>query len=49
MSNSPYCKQEINLKDLKRDTLGAGFFMQEIMYSCPHCNTIISVSRRKYR
>jgi len=49
MSNCPHCKQDVNLKDMKRDTLGSGFFMQEIMYTCPLCNTIISVSRGKFR
>ena len=49
MNNCPHFKQDVNLKDLKRDTLGSGFFMQEIMYTCPHCNTIISISRGKYR
>lgn len=49
MSICPHCKQNITIRELKRDTLGSGFFMQEIMYTCPHCNTVLSISRGKYR
>lgn len=49
MSKCPHCKQEIKLNDLKKETSGSGFFMQEIMYSCPLCDTVISISRGKYR
>jgi hypothetical protein len=48
MSKCPYCKQEIKIKDVKRETLGAGFLKQEIMYSCPVCDTIIGFSRGNY-
>jgi hypothetical protein len=49
MSKCPHCKQNITINELKRDTLGSGIFMQEIMYSCPLCDTVISISRGKYR
>jgi hypothetical protein len=49
MSNCPHCKQNITVRELKRDTLGSGFFMQEIMNSYTDCDTILSVSRGKYR
>jgi len=41
MSKCPHCKQEIILKDVNRETIGAGFLKQEIMYSCPHYDTVI--------
>ncbi len=49
MAICSHCKQNLNLREMKRDTLGSGIFMQEIMYSCPNCNNIISISRGKYR
>ena len=49
MSICPPCKQNITIRELKRDTLGSGFIMQEIMYTCPHCDNILSISRGNYR
>jgi len=49
MSKCPHCKQDINLNNLNKETSGAGFFMQEIMYSCPLCDIILSISRGKFR
>ena len=49
VSKCPHCKQEITLKDVRKETAGAGFLKQEIMYSCPHCNIIIGFSRGNYR
>ena len=31
MSKCPHCKQEIILKDVNREIMGAGFLKQEIM------------------
>lgn len=44
----PFCKGEVNLKDVKTQVSGAGFFKQEIMYSCPHCQSVLGFSRGKY-
>lgn len=49
MAKCPHCKQEITLNDVDRDTIGAGFLKQEIMYSCPYCNIVIGFSRGNYR
>lgn len=48
MSKCPHCKQEIALQDVQKEIQGVGFFKQEIMYTCPHCDTIIGFSRGKY-
>ena len=48
MAKCPHCKQEINLADIKKEVKGAGFLKQEIMYSCPHCGTVIGFSRGNY-
>jgi len=48
MSKCPHCKQEITLKDVNGEIIGAGFLKQKIMYSCPHCDTFIGFSRGKY-
>ena len=48
MAKCPHCKQEISLKDVNRETIGAGFLKQEVMYSCPHCDTVVGFSRGKY-
>ena len=45
MPKFPHCKQEIILKDVNRETIGADFPKQEIMYYCPHCDTVIGFSR----
>jgi uncharacterized protein with PIN domain len=44
----PYCKGEIILRDVKREVQGVGFLKQEIMYVCPHCDTIVGFSRGNY-
>ena len=48
MSKCPHCKMEIILKEVKKEIRGAVFLKQEIMYSCPHCETVIGFSRGKY-
>jgi len=48
MSKCPYCKNEVTLENIKRMKKGFGFFMQETMYICPHCDTIISIARGKF-
>ena len=48
MGICPYCKQHIALHEVKKETSGVGFFKQEIMYICPHCDTILGFSRGKY-
>ena len=49
MAKCPHCKQDISLKNIERETFGAGFLKQEVMYSCPLCNTVIGFSRGNYR
>ena len=48
MSKCPHCKQEITLYDVKKDIIGIGFFKQEIMYTCSHCDMVLGFSRGKY-
>ena len=48
MSNCPHCKQTISLYDIKRQVKGAGFFKQEILYACPHCDMVLGISRGNY-
>ena len=48
MSKCPHCKMEITFENLKKLKKGIGIFMQETMYVCPHCDTIISISRGKF-
>ena len=48
MAKCPQCKMEVSLETLKQEKKGVGFFKQEIMYTCPHCECIIGMSRGKY-
>lgn len=48
MAKCPFCKKELKIKDLDIEKKGAGFFKQEIMYSCPSCKAILGFSRGKY-
>jgi len=52
MPKCPYCKQVVTLDKTRRDSLDAsvpegvhreteGFIKKEIMYSCPHCDSIL--------
>ena len=49
MSKCPHCKKEISLTNVKKESMGSGFLKQEIMYACPHCDTVIGFSRGNYR
>jgi len=48
MALCPHCKKELKLNTLDKETLGVGFFKQEIMYSCPVCKKVLGFSRGKY-
>ena len=48
MAKCPYCKGEVTLKDIIQEKKGIGFVKQEIMYSCPHCHSILGISRGKW-
>ena len=39
---------EVKLEELETETKGTGFWKQEIMYSCPHCKSVLGFSRGKY-
>jgi len=44
----PFCKGELDLKNIRIETKGAGFLKQEIMYYCPHCDSVLGFGRGKY-
>ena len=48
MAKCPYCKTPVDFKNIEREKKGIGIFMQEIMYVCPHCQSILGVSRGKF-
>jgi hypothetical protein len=48
MGKCPYCKQIIDLENVIKGVKGIGLFKQEIMYVCPHCQTIVGFSRGNY-
>jgi len=48
MANCPHCKGEINLTTIKQEKKGFGIIKQEILYSCPHCSSVLGVSRGKW-
>jgi uncharacterized protein with PIN domain len=48
MPKCPYCKEPITLKSLQRDTQDDevdrevyGTVKKEVMYSCPHCGSVL--------
>jgi uncharacterized protein with PIN domain len=50
MAKCPYCKQAITLEKTKRESAEPvetihkdmkGFIQKEIMYSCPHCESVL--------
>jgi hypothetical protein len=50
MPKCPYCKTDVSLEKTKRDTGSvpetvhkevSGIVKKEIMYSCPHCDSIL--------
>lgn len=50
MAKCPYCKQSLTLEQSKRDLMThpeevhkdvVGVVKKEIMYSCPHCDSIL--------
>ena len=44
----PYCKGEVDLREIEKQTIGTGFLKQEIMYICTHCKIVLGFSREKY-
>jgi len=48
MAKCPYCKLEVSFDNIKTAKKGLGFLKQEIMYSCPHCESILGISRGKW-
>lgn len=50
MAKCPYCKQSLTLENTHRDSMDhreevhkevAGLVKKEIMYSCPHCDSVL--------
>jgi len=50
VAKCPYCKQSVTLEKTRRDSMDhheevqkdvAGVVKKEIMYSCPHCESIL--------
>lgn len=48
MAKCPYCKEIVTLKSLKRDSDSDevdrevyGTVKKEVMYSCPHCDSVL--------
>jgi len=48
MTKCPHCKGDVTLENIHKEKQGIGFIKQEIMYSCPHCKSILGVSRGKW-
>jgi len=48
MAKCPHCKADITLDTIKQETKGLGIFKQETLYSCPHCNSVLGISRGKW-
>jgi uncharacterized protein YbaR (Trm112 family) len=46
MGNCPYCKQQVNINDVKTEEKGKGFIEKEKMYICPYCNMILGFSMK---
>lgn len=44
----PYCKGEITVETVRKQKKGIGILKQEIMYSCPHCQSVLGFSRGKF-
>lgn len=51
MPKCPYCKEEITLKSVRKDTDDDeveretyGTIKKEVMYSCPHCEIVLGFS-----
>ena len=48
MSRCGFCKGELTFENMEEKKRGFGFLKQEIMYVCPHCKSVIGVSRGKW-
>lgn len=48
MAKCQHCKLEISIKTIKKEKRGIGFIKQEILYSCPHCDCVLGISRGKW-
>ena len=50
MANCPFCKKEVTLQSAKRDESSevhkeiAGVMKKEVMYSCPHCESVLGLA-----
>ena len=44
MALCPYCEKEVNLANIIREEELKPMKRKEIIYSCPHCNKIITIS-----
>jgi hypothetical protein len=48
MAKCPYCKGDVTFGNIEKEKKGIGFLKQEIMYVCPHCKSILGLSRGKW-
>ncbi|KYK29936.1 MAG: hypothetical protein AYK23_04900 [Candidatus Proteinoplasmatales archaeon SG8-5] len=48
MARCPHCKNQISFETIVMEQKGAGFLRQDVIYSCPHCESVLGVSRGKY-
>ena len=48
MAKCPYCKRKVSFENIQTEIKGIGILKQEIMYYCPHCESILGISRGKW-
>ena len=48
MAKCPFCKMDVNFNSIETEKKGVGLLKQEIMYVCPHCKSILGISRGKW-
>ncbi len=46
MGNCPFCKQRVDIKEIKTEERGNGFIEKEKMYMCPHCESILGFAMK---
>ncbi len=46
MGNCPFCKQRVDIKEVKTEERGKGFIEKEKMYICPHCEAILGFAMK---
>ncbi|MFA5318439.1 MAG: hypothetical protein WC323_03130 [Patescibacteria group bacterium] len=44
----PFCQKQVELANINKQIIGKGFWKQETMYICPHCQAVLGFSRGKY-